>query len=184
MTDEKKSSATHVVYIIIIVILLVIIGGGYMYFHNKQKQEAMMAPDHPAINGMMMKQKNDKGGMDMAMMMAPVTPPAISDQQQQQLTAGADKATTTKTFNITGGNFYFVPNKITVNQGDKVTFVMTNAGGFHNLVIDELGVKTAMVKTGEVVTATFTASKKGSFVYYCGVRGHKQRGMFGTLTVQ
>jgi len=183
MADEKKSSSTHVIYIVIIVVLLIAVAGEFMYFHKKQS-ESMMANNLPMRGGpMMMQAKNGKGsGMDM--MMVAVTPPPVSDQQQQQLTEGTDKSTTTKTFNITAGNFYFVPTKITVNQGDKVTFVMTNAGGFHDLVIDELGVKTAITKTGNAATATFTASKKGSFVYYCSIKGHKQKGMWGTLTVQ
>ena len=177
------SKTFHAIYIVIIVVLLGVIG--YLHFHNKTQQQAMMAANHPtmATGGKMMPPGGKgKGGMNMAMMA--VTPPPVSDQQQQQLTDGTDKSSTSKTFNITGGNFYFVPNKITVNQGDKVTFVMTNAGGFHDLVIDELGVKTAMTKTGDAVTATFTASKKGSFVYYCSVPGHRQKGMWGTLTVQ
>jgi plastocyanin len=182
MDGKKSSVATHVVYIIIIVILLG--AAGYLYMHNKQQTQAMMANNHPAMNGQMTPPKNGKGGSNMAMMMAPGKPPAESDQQKEQLTAGTDKSTTTKTFNISGGNFFFVPNKITVNQGDKVTFVMTNVGGFHDLVIDELGIKTPMTKSGEAATVTFTANKKGSFVYYCDVKGHKQKGMWGTLTVQ
>jgi plastocyanin len=184
MSDGTKSTTTHVVYIVIIVILLIVIAGGLLYFNNKQQQSAMMANARPAMNGQMTPPKNGQGrGMNMGIM-APVTPPPVSDQQQQQLTAGADKSSTNKTFNITGGNYYFVPSKITVNQGDKVTFVMTNGGGFHDLVIDELGVKTAMTKSGETATATFTASKRGSFVYYCSIKGHRQKGMSGTLTVQ
>ncbi len=183
MADEKKSSQTiHTVYIVIIVVLLLVIGGGFMYLHKKQTSD-MMASNYAGGNGKMMAAKNGKG-MNMMMMMTAVTPPALSDQQKQQITEGSDKSSMTKTFNITGGNFYFVPNKITVNKGDKVTFVMTNSGGFHDLMIDELGVKTPMIKTGEAETATFTASKKGSFVYYCSVKGHHQKGMWGTLTVQ
>jgi nitrite reductase (NO-forming) len=61
---------------------------------------------------------------------------------------------------------------------------MTNAGGMHDLVIDELGVKTPVVKTAEAATATFSADKVGSFVYYCDVANHKEKGMWGTLVVQ
>ena len=68
--------------------------------------------------------------------MVAVTPPVISSQQTLQIAQGTEKTSTQKTFNITGGNFYFVPNKITVNKGDTVTLVMTNAGGFHNINID------------------------------------------------
>src|SRR5258706_5556461 len=116
--------------------------------------------------------------------MALVTPPALSEQQQQQLVAGTSATSTQKTFNITAGNYYFVPNKIMVNKGDNVTLVMTNAGGFHDLVIDELQVKTTLVKTGEAATATFTASKIGTYTYYCSVKGHKEKGMLGTIVVQ
>lgn len=109
--------------------------------------------------------------------------PAVSTQQTQQLADGLLKTTAEKTFNITAGNFYFVPNKITVNKGDKVTFVLTNAGGMHNLVIDELGVNIPTIQTAQAESATFTATKSGSFVYYCSVPGHRQKGMWGTLTV-
>jgi len=174
------SKTFHVIYIIIILVLLGVIG--YLHFHNasQQKVQAMMTANRSAMTGPMMPSKNGKGGMNM---MA-VTPPPLSDQQNQQLTEGTSKSATQKTFNITAGNFYFVPNKITVNKGDKVTFNVTNAGGVHDLVIDELGVKTPIAKTATTETYTFTASKTGSFVYYCSVPGHRKKGMWGTLTVQ
>src|SRR5258706_5588704 len=121
------------------------------------------------------------GGM---VMMALVTAPPLSDQQPQQLIAGTSASSTQKIFNITAGNYYFVPNKITVNKGDSVTFAVANAGGFHDLVIDELQVKTPLVKTGETATVTFTASKTGTYIFYCIVRGHKEKGMLGTIVVQ
>lgn len=165
----------HAIYIIIIVILVVVIIGGGYYFHTKAA--SMTRP------GQQMMGKGGRPGMN-GMGMTSVTPPTVSEQQQQQITAGTATTTKQKTFNITGGNFYFVPNKITVNKGDSVTFVMTNAGGMHDLVIDDLGVKTPLIKTGETTTVTFTASKTGSFVYYCSVPGHKSKGMWGTLVVQ
>lgn len=176
-----KSNQLHIIYIIIIVILIGGMVGEYYYFHHKAEAMAM-APGGGQKMAMM---SGGKGMPPMhGMSMIAVTPPPVSDQQTQQLTAGTSTSSTDKTFNITGGNFYFVPNKITVNQGDKVTFVMTNAGGIHDLVIDALGVKTPMTHTAQAATVTFTASKKGSFVYYCSVPGHKAKGMWGTLTVQ
>lgn len=118
------------------------------------------------------------------MMMVALTPPPLSDQQAQQATTGISTVTTQKTFNITGGNFYFVPNKITVNKGDQVTFVMVNAGGVHDLIIDELGIKTPVIHTGETASVTFTASRAGSFVYYCDIPGHRTKGMWGNIIVQ
>lgn len=176
-----KTSTTHVVYISIIVVLLLIMAGGFYYLHKKAES--------PRMGTMMqgMRQMDSGKGMPPAgmrgMMMTQVTPPPLSDQQTQQLQEGKSTATTQKTFNITGGNFYFVPNAITVNKGDTVTFVMTNAGGVHDIVIDELGVKTPVNHTAQAASVTFTASRAGSFVYYCDVMGHKAKGMWGTLTV-
>lgn len=180
MEKETKSSSSkiHTTYIAIIVILLVGIAGCFYLLHkNSERKEAtqtlmMQSGKAPIGKGM--------GGM----MMAAATPPPLSDQQTQQITAGTASATTQKTFNITGGNFYFVPNKITVNKGDQITFVMTNAGGVHDLVIDELSIKTPVIHTGDAATVTFTVSKTGSFVYYCDIPGHKAKGMLGTLIVQ
>ncbi len=172
-TSSKKGSG-NVIFIIIIVVLLVALGGIFYYYHKKVGDLSEAAKS--AMMAVQKKPAEDK----MAMSMIPVTPPAMSDQQTQQLAAVTKK----KTFNITGGNFYFVPNKITVKKGDEVTFVMTNAGGFHNLKIDELQVKTSTIKTGETTSITFTPTKVGSFVYYCGVPGHRAKGMWGTLVVE
>lgn len=183
--DQQSSSKVHGAYISIIVILLVVMAGGFFYLQKHAQSQVMGARTNmPMPSGMPQYGKGGgKPGMG-GMMMAQVTPPALSDQQNQQITNGLSTTSTQKTFNITAGNFYFVPNKITVNKGDQVTFVMTNAGGVHDLVIDELGVKTPVIHTAEAATATFTASKTGSFVYYCSIPGHKTKGMWGTLTVQ
>lgn len=179
--ENTNNFSKSVIYIAIIVILFVVVAGEYVYFHNKITSPSETigltreGPGMSSRSGIRM-----KAGMGMA----EVTPPPLSDQQNQQLTSGTDTSLTQKTFNITGGNFYFVPNKITVNQGDSVTFVMTNAGGVHDLHIDELGVKTPVNHSGEAASVTFTAGKKGSFVYYCAVPGHRSKGMWGTFVVQ
>jgi len=63
-------------------------------------------------------------------------------------------------------------------------FTIFFKSGFHNVVIDELGLKTSAIKTGENVSATFTATKSGSFAYYCDVPKHREKGMEGTLVVR
>jgi plastocyanin len=180
----NTNSKLHTMYIVVILVLLAVIAGGYYYFHKKTENVQMsIGKMMPAGSGQRMAQGGQgKGGM--GGMMSAVTPPPMSDQQKQQLADGVATDSTKKTFNITGGNFYFVPNKITIHKGDEVTFVMTNAGGVHDLVIDDLGVKTPVIRTGQAVTATFTASKIGSFVYYCDIPGHKAKGMWGTLVVE
>jgi nitrite reductase (NO-forming) len=87
-------------------------------------------------------------------------------------------------FTVNGGNFYFKPNIIKAKLGDVVSLKFKNDEGFHNLIIDEFKVATQNIKSGAEETITFTASKKGSFEYYCSVGTHRQMGMKGTLIVE
>ena len=178
--DQKGSGSAliHTIYILVIIILLAIVGGGFYYFNKK-----LVAAENQIKSSQTRRPEGKMGGMP-GMGMTQGTPPEESDQQKQQIVAGISTDSTKKIFNIIGGNYYFVPNKITVNKGDQVTFYVTNAGGVHDLVIDELGVKTPIIKTATTATFQFVASKTGSFVYYCNVPGHRQKGMWGTLTVQ
>lgn len=93
-------------------------------------------------------------------------------------------ATAVKEFTVTGKNFSFEPKTLSVNKGDKVKITFKNADGFHDLVIDELGVKTKQISGGAQEVVEFTATKSGSFQYYCSVGQHRANGMVGTLTVK
>ena len=118
-------------------------------------------------------------------MMAPQSAPELTDAQKVHLEAGKEPhAPKELTFNITGGSFFYAPNEIRVKKGDKVKFIMTSAGGHHNIDLDEFNVKTEPVNTGEQITAEFTADKVGSFEYYCSVGRHRQMGQKGTLIVE
>ncbi len=89
-----------------------------------------------------------------------------------------------KEFAVTGSNFSFAPSTMTVKKGDRVKITFTDAGGNHDLRIDEFGVATKVLKAGGSETVEFTADKTGSFEYYCSVGSHRAMGMKGTLTVQ
>ena len=89
-----------------------------------------------------------------------------------------------KAFTLEAGMFYFSPNAITVNKGDKVKITLKNVSGTHDFVIDEFNARTSQTKAGETATVEFTADKTGSFEYYCSVGNHRQQGMVGTLTVK
>ena len=78
----------------------------------------------------------------------------------------------------------FTPNEIKVKMGDKVKLTFKVTAGTHDFVIDELGVKTKVMGTGESETVEFVADKKGSYEFYCSVPGHKAAGMKGTLIVE
>jgi uncharacterized cupredoxin-like copper-binding protein len=85
-----------------------------------------------------------------------------------------------------GGQLRFDTAKLTAKPG-KVTIRMTNpssAGMDHGIAVEGNGVDSdgPTVAPGNTSSVTVTL-KKGTYVYYCPVPGHKQAGMKGTLTV-
>ncbi|MCL4374794.1 cupredoxin domain-containing protein [Patescibacteria group bacterium] len=184
----NKRTGSASTYLLIIAVLVLGLIGEYYYFQGKLMRMTQATQEAVGSGKAGSSRGNGETGTPArtttGMAMAAVTPPALSDQQQQQIAAGTDKSTTEKTFNITGGNFYFAPNQITVNKGDKVTLIMTNAGGRHNIMIDEFNVTSEPVSTADTITVSFVADKAGTFVYYCSVPGHRQKGMWGTLVVR
>jgi len=90
-----------------------------------------------------------------------------------------------KSFAVSGTEFAFSPNTLTVNKGDTVKVSFTNNGNYpHNFMITELNVQGKTISPGQSDTVTFTANKAGTFQYFCSVPGHKDKGMVGTITVQ
>jgi nitrosocyanin len=90
-----------------------------------------------------------------------------------------------KSFSVTGTEFAFSPDTLTVNKGDTVNVTFTNNGKYpHNFTISELNVMGKTVMAGQSDTVTFTADKAGTFQFFCSVPTHKDRGMVGTITVQ
>lgn len=87
-------------------------------------------------------------------------------------------------FTISGGNYYYDINDITVKEGDIVTINFRSEDGFHDWVIDEFDAATNKISTGQDTNITFTADKKGTFEFYCSVGNHRAQGMVGTLTVE
>lgn len=89
-----------------------------------------------------------------------------------------------KTFEITASRFEFQPDRIEVDEGDRVKLTLRSADTTHGIAIPELKVKVKIPKGGATVTAEFVARKPGTFVIkcseYCGP-GHKQ--MLGSLVV-
>jgi uncharacterized cupredoxin-like copper-binding protein len=85
-----------------------------------------------------------------------------------------------------GGQLRFDTAKLTAKPG-KVTIRMTNpssAGMDHGIAVEGNGVDSdgPTVAPGNTSSVTVTL-KKGTYVYYCPVPGHKQAGMKGTLKV-
>ena len=68
--------------------------------------------------------------------------------------------------------------------GEGVHITSVNAGrGIHNLSVPAFGVTTPEQAAGEEAKIAFIADRVGTFEYICGIPGHRQLGMVGTITV-
>lgn len=88
------------------------------------------------------------------------------------------------TVDLTGRNFAFNQDTITVNEGDVVKVNFESTDGTHDFVVDEFDAKTDRVSTGETTSVTFVAETAGEYAFYCSVGNHRERGMEGTLIVE
>ena len=80
------------------------------------------------------------------------------------------------------GQLLYVEPTATATAGP-IQLQMPNKSGIdHNIVIENGGIETAIIKNG-IAKASGTL-KAGTYVYYCAVPGHRQAGMVGKLTVR
>lgn len=83
-------------------------------------------------------------------------------------------------------SFVFTPNAIEIKAGETMTIKLTNSGGFHDLVIDELDVASEQINEGDETMITITApldAKGDSYEFYCSVGNHREQGMVGVIKV-
>lgn len=83
-------------------------------------------------------------------------------------------------------DFSFKPNGIEISAGSSVKVKLTNKNGNHDFVIDELGVKSNVLNSGEEQTITIRAPESSAgmtYQFYCSQEGHRAMGMVGSLKV-
>lgn len=86
---------------------------------------------------------------------------------------------------ISGNEFKYEPATISAKVGQTVTVTYTNTGKYpHDFVIDELDIKSQVIKAGETEMFSFIPSKEGTFAFYCSLPNHREKGMSGVLTVK
>lgn len=144
------------------VILVLILLGGFMLFNQQNSAKSPAIENQPTLN------QNQ----------------SLDASPTNQSTTSATQSGNTVNFTVEGSNFKFVPNTLTVKTGDKVKITFKNTSGIHDFNIDDLNVNTPVVQSGQDATVEFTASKSGSFEFYCSVGNHRAQGMKGTLVVQ
>lgn len=157
-TPSSRRGLTTIIAVVIIALLVV---GGFVVFNMNKPAN----PQPPTTEG------------DTAITKVP-TKEESSPSGTMKSNEGA------KTISVSGQNFSFSPNTITVKKGETVTLEFKSAGGFHNFVVDELNVRTPVIESGKTATVTFTPTKVGTFEFYCSVGNHRAMGMKGTLVVE
>ncbi len=76
---------------------------------------------------------------------------------------------------ITAADISLDVTRIEAKVGQMVNITMTNKGVLeHNFNIDDLGVKQPSLKPGDTGKFSFSATKPGTYNYYCGIAGHEQ----------
>ncbi len=89
-----------------------------------------------------------------------------------------------RNFEVTASDFAYSMNEIRVSVGDTVNIMFRNLEGNHDLVIDELNVRTPILSAGQDAEVSFVASEPGTYEYYCSVGEHRAMGMVGKLIIE
>ena len=154
--------------IIIAIIVLALVGvGGYAFINKntanseKIESEKMMKEEGSAV------EEQNEGAM-------------MQEKEDSMMEGEA------KEFKVSGANFRFSPDTMTIKKGDtvKVIFSNTDASMPHDWVIDEFDTRTSILQPGESEIIEFVADKAGTFEFYCSVGQHRANGMVGKLIVQ
>jgi uncharacterized cupredoxin-like copper-binding protein len=106
---------------------------------------------------------------------AVVARPAISATGAQQVTVKV------------GNSMSFEPKSIALRAGQLVELTVQNTGHVpHDFTLTSGVAAPVVVQApgGKTATATFTIQKPGTYTFVCGVPGHADAGMRGTLTVE
>lgn len=110
----------------------------------------------------------------------PVASPVASQAAEPAPAAAAQT-----TFDVEMVDIAFNPTEITVPANTEITINLVNNGLIpHTFDIDELGVNSGELASGQTATVKFNSGAPGTYTYYCAIPGHKEGGMVGTITVQ
>ena len=109
---------------------------------------------------------------------------AETTEESDVVTEDEDAILTEDAIKVEGGSFYFKPNEIRVKVGEPVVITFNAVDMMHDFVIDELNVRTDVIKAGGSDTVMFTPSEVGEYEFYCSVGQHRANGMVGTLIVE
>ena len=156
MKDETKKPALSPMLVGALAVLLV---GGIVVYAATNKGQVKQEENTPAADQALIEAEDDD-----------------EDENEED--------TDVEIVEVQGGSFYFEPNEIEVEKGDTVKIKFKAMDAMHDFVIDDLNVRTKIVKSGEMDEVEFVASQEGEFEFYCSVGEHRANGMVGKLIVE
>ncbi len=97
--------------------------------------------------------------------------------------AATESAVTLETVTLDLGAMKLQPADLMIPaEGARLRITNIDATA-HSLVIPDLGIRTAEIAPGDSLTLDIPPTADGTYEMYCGVAGHKEAGMTGTLMV-
>ncbi|GMQ95428.1 MAG: hypothetical protein BMS9Abin13_541 [Patescibacteria group bacterium] len=106
--------------------------------------------------------------------------PAQIEQAAPKIPVDGSAEVNVKEISMVSGGLFFNPNNLTLEKGQPVRISIQNSG-LHTFTVDELGVDVPLAGVSGVVE--FTPTESGVFEYYCAIPGHREGGMFGSVTI-
>jgi plastocyanin len=116
---------------------------------------------------------------------APEATPGASQEAQATPPMETSPEAEVKEVVIEGDEYAFSPKTITLFKGEKVRLTFKNMGTLpHNFIVEGLDITTKTISGGQTDTIEITPEKAGIYPFYCGVGGHKDLGMEGSIVVE
>lgn len=174
-TVELKSpeKSGNILFVIGGLILLLTIAGAY-YFFTKVYAKNGTTESNVSVN------ENSKP-VDAA---SEVVPGALGDETAETETVVSGSLGVAE-ITVSGISFKFTPSSFSVKAGQKVKLTFTNSEGFHDLVFEDLDIRTKQLMAGKSEVVEFTApTVTGEYNFYCSVGNHRVQGMVGKMIVE
>jgi uncharacterized cupredoxin-like copper-binding protein len=107
----------------------------------------------------------------------------VASHQYHRLHTSFTTATRSQTVTISSAGF--LPNRITVHQGELVSLMIVNTDlKPHNLAIREMNVSSSELKPSQSTVLQFAARKKGDYPFISDVPGYPETGYQGLLVIE
>ena len=167
-----SSKGSNKILYIVIVVLVVIAGAAFIISQKNSSEDKMMGDNK------LMMDADEPGDIDKV-----DGDESMMEEDKEMMEGESMMEQDEFELSVEGGNFYFEPNEIRVKKGATVEISFKNAEGTHDFVLEEFGVQTPTLSTGDETDIEFVADQVGEFEFYCSIGNHREMGMVGTLIV-